>query len=316
VALIVLVSAKGSPGATTAALALAAVWPRPVLLAELDPAGGDIAAGFLRADARPSGGLLEVALAARRDLAPAEVLARCLRLSEDAEGVLLLPGLVDPGHAAALAPVWPQVAAALRGLAETDPGYDVLADAGRAPAAPALVAAADRVLLVLRPTLVQVHHAGHQLADLRHLRIEDPSHLDGPADGRMDGAGSPAVGLLLVGDRPYGPSEVQAALGAPLAGVLAHDPRAASALTDGTARGRWFDRSPLVRSARQVAATIARPGPAHRADNDEEAGAGGPSRRPRAGQRGGQPGGQRGGQRQDTGLRRVDNDLAAREVGS
>jgi hypothetical protein len=41
-ALIALAADKGSPGVTTAAVALAAVWPRRVRLAETDPAGGDL----------------------------------------------------------------------------------------------------------------------------------------------------------------------------------------------------------------------------------------------------------------------------------
>src|SRR3982074_1468642 len=45
-ALIAIASDKGAPGVTTAALALAAVWPRPVLLAECDPAGGDLVYRF------------------------------------------------------------------------------------------------------------------------------------------------------------------------------------------------------------------------------------------------------------------------------
>ena len=40
--LVVLAADKGAPGVTTAAVALAAVWPRPVLLAECDQAGGDL----------------------------------------------------------------------------------------------------------------------------------------------------------------------------------------------------------------------------------------------------------------------------------
>ena len=39
--LIVVASDKGSPGVTTTAITLAAVWPRRALLAELDPSGGD-----------------------------------------------------------------------------------------------------------------------------------------------------------------------------------------------------------------------------------------------------------------------------------
>ena len=40
--LISIASAKGSPGASTSAHVLAAVWPRPVVLAELDPVGSDL----------------------------------------------------------------------------------------------------------------------------------------------------------------------------------------------------------------------------------------------------------------------------------
>ena len=39
-AVIVLVSASGSPGVTTAAVGLALSWPRPVLLVEADPTAG------------------------------------------------------------------------------------------------------------------------------------------------------------------------------------------------------------------------------------------------------------------------------------
>jgi cellulose biosynthesis protein BcsQ len=75
-ALIAIAADKGAPGATTTALALAAVWPRPVLLAECDPAGGDLvyrlpAADGGRLDQRR--GLLSLAVAARRGLQPHQV---------------------------------------------------------------------------------------------------------------------------------------------------------------------------------------------------------------------------------------------------
>src|SRR6201990_669347 len=72
-ALIAIASDKGAPGVTTAALALAAVWPRPVLLAECDPAGGDLVYrlpagdGGRRAQRRAC---LSLAVAARRGLQP------------------------------------------------------------------------------------------------------------------------------------------------------------------------------------------------------------------------------------------------------
>ena len=53
-ALIVLASDKGSPGVTTTAITLAAVWPRRALLAELDPSGGDVALRLRGPRGRPA----------------------------------------------------------------------------------------------------------------------------------------------------------------------------------------------------------------------------------------------------------------------
>src|SRR5258708_11342673 len=72
-ALIAIAADKGAPGVTTTALALAAVWPRPVLLAECDPAGGDLVYRLPAADGSrldPRRGLLSLAVAARRGLQP------------------------------------------------------------------------------------------------------------------------------------------------------------------------------------------------------------------------------------------------------
>jgi MinD-like ATPase involved in chromosome partitioning or flagellar assembly len=253
VTVIVLASAKGSPGVTTSALAMAAVWPRRVLLADCDLAGGDLAAGLLRATAPANGGLLELALAARRGLSAQDVLARCLRLSATDDTVLLLPGLTDPRHAVALASSWPQIVAALQTMDTTEPARDVLIDAGRLPCPPELVTAADRVLLVARPSLLSVHHARHQLSAVHRHRSHGASDA---ADRQLEPAGADGIGILLVGDRPYSPSEVRSALPVPVMAVLAHDPRAATALGEGTASGRWFDRSPLMRTARRAAAAL------------------------------------------------------------
>ena len=52
--IVALFSAKGAPGTTTAAMLIASLWPRPALLADCDPAGGDIgAAPARRPDGRP-----------------------------------------------------------------------------------------------------------------------------------------------------------------------------------------------------------------------------------------------------------------------
>ena len=75
--LIVLVSPGGSPGVTTTGLALALAWPRKVVLAECDPAGGAVLAGLWRGQppaCAGSAGLVRYALLARQDagLAAAE----------------------------------------------------------------------------------------------------------------------------------------------------------------------------------------------------------------------------------------------------
>ena len=242
---IALVSIKGSPGVTTAALALGAVWSRPILVAECDPAGGDVAAGLLRGEAPPTGGLLSLAVAARRPLPPGAALGHCIRLSED-DGYLLLPGLLDPAHAAAVTPAWATIAAAFRDLGDPPVCVDVLADCGRfghdSPVD--VIVGSDVLVVVLRPTLRQVQAVRFQLPSLRAAAARTGT--------------PPEFGLLLVGDEPYGSDEVASALGVPVLATLADDPASASTLSDGAPRRRGFDRSPLIRTARNAAQRLAR----------------------------------------------------------
>lgn len=250
--LIALTGAK-SAGITTSALALAATWPGPLLLTECDPAGGDVAAGLLRgAEAGP--GLLELALATRRGLTQDQFWEHTTALSGD--GTLrLLAGLSDPAQHATLSPAWPLLTRMLRALsplgspAEGKPNdVDVLADCGRFAAGTpyGLLAAADLVLLVLRPTLSHVAHTRNRLADLQGQLA---AHAGGPP---------PELGLLIVDAGPYPPNEVAAALGVAVAGVLANDAESAAVLAGlGESRAR-FEKSPLMRSAQTVAANLHR----------------------------------------------------------
>ena len=63
--LVAVTSTKGSPGATTFALALAARWPSEAVLVEADPAGGDLGA---RCGVADDPGLASLVLAARREV--------------------------------------------------------------------------------------------------------------------------------------------------------------------------------------------------------------------------------------------------------
>ena len=153
--LIAVAADKGAPGVTTTALALAAVWPRPVLLAECDPAGGDLVyrlpgEGGDRLD--PRRGLLSLAVAARRDLQPAQLWTHAQKLRG---GLDVLLGVTSAEQGAGLEPLWGPVGSLLAGL----PQADVIADCGRlGPDGPYydLLAHAAAVVLVTRPSLGEI----------------------------------------------------------------------------------------------------------------------------------------------------------------
>jgi hypothetical protein len=117
---VALASAKGSPGVTTAAVALGAVWPYEVLVAECDPQGGDLAARFRLP---PTPGLLSLGSVARRSLDAGDVLAATQRLPGGLQ-VLLGPPWAE--QARALGRLWSALPPA---LAQLD--ADVLVDCGR-----------------------------------------------------------------------------------------------------------------------------------------------------------------------------------------
>lgn len=131
-ALIALAADKGSPGVTTAALALAAVWPRRALLAEADPAGGDLVYRTNAANGgplNPNTGLLSIAAAARRGLAADQLWDHAQPM---AGGLELLVGIGSAEQAAGLAGVWPTLGQAFATLGESPHApADVIADCGR-----------------------------------------------------------------------------------------------------------------------------------------------------------------------------------------
>lgn len=248
--IVAVTSAKGSPGVTTAALALAWVWPqvapgRRALVVDADMAGGDIAAGFLRGEVSASDGLL--AVAADRGDDPASGLWQHL-VAVDTEGTrLVLTGITDPAQARGLVPAWPGLADLFADLDDADPPVDVIIDMGRLGGSldPGEVRArADLVLLVTRSSLVSVAHARSAAPQ---LRCDHPTTTAGPA----------GLGLLVVRERhPYSAREVSAAVGLPLLGCLAWDPGVAAVFTDGAPVTRRLPRSALVRSTLPVAEAV------------------------------------------------------------
>ena len=243
-ALIAVAADKGAPGVTTACLALTLVWPRAVLLAECDPAGGDLVyrlPGARAGQLDPGRGLLSFAVAARRGLSPGQVLEHAQKLRG---GLDVLVGVVTAEQGTGLEPLWGPVGAALAGL----PGCDVIADCGRIGADGPhydLLACASSVVLVTRASLEEVVRLRERVAAvtgalaLRH-RQGIPVSVVVVADHRRFHAALTETGQALGREGA-----------ARVIGGLAYEPKSAGAL-GGEQSGR-LGRSLLLRTARDLA---------------------------------------------------------------
>jgi MinD-like ATPase involved in chromosome partitioning or flagellar assembly len=224
--LVCVTGAKGSPGATTLAAALASSVPTDtgrVLLIDADPDGGDLAAVF---GAGTNPGMVTLAAATRHRFASDDVERHAQPIGET---ISLLATPPSPDQAAST------LTNLGRGFAESLTHTPAVADLGRwrsdSPAAE-LVRAAAATVLVVRPTVAGVAHARWAFADLTSR--------------------SRRVVVATRGERPYGPEEVAEALGAESAVLVPVDRAAASAV----AGGRWARRAPLGRSVRALAHSL------------------------------------------------------------
>jgi hypothetical protein len=247
-ALIAVAADKGTPGVTTACLALTLVWPGAVLLAECDPAGGDLV--YRLPSARggqldPGRGLLSLAVAARRGLSPGQVTEHAQRLRG---GLDVLVGVVTAEQGTGLEPLWGPVGAALAGM----PDCDVIADCGRIGADGPhydLLAHASSVLLVTRASLEEVVRLRERVAAVtsalaRRHRPGIPVSVVVVADHRRFHAALTETGRAL---GPGGAARV--------VGGLAYEPKSAETL-GGEQSGR-LGRSLLLRTARDLARRLA-----------------------------------------------------------
>ncbi|MEU0155238.1 ParA family protein [Micromonospora fulviviridis] len=235
-AIIALVSAKGSPGVTTAALAAALSWHRRLVLAECDPAGGSILAGYLGGALDGPRGLGELAVGELRDgNLESAFWSQLVDLDAPRRERLLLPGVVDPAQAGSVTPLWQRFADFFTGLERGVPPYDVLVDCGRlqvaGPPWPVLRAAAV-VLLVTRAHLPDLSATR---ATVKAIERDFAEHRIPPGTLR----------LLVVGDG-HGGSEISKALRLPVIARLPHDPRTAEVLGHG---GTVRANRPLMRAA-------------------------------------------------------------------
>ena len=243
-AVIALVSAKSS-GVTTSALALTLASPRPTLLAECDPAGGTIRAGFLQGHLPAQVGLAALAAADRQGPeALAGAFEQHLRPLDQKGDRQLLAGLSGPHEAAALSGTWPALARLLQGM-DTQAGYDVIIDAGR------LLVDAGQLHQGLYPTAL-LHQADVVLLVVQGW-MDSLAACQVPArmlknELEARGSGADALGLLLVEAGPHRAHQVSGALELPVLGALPWDEPTAGHLARGLSAARGFDRSPLMRA--------------------------------------------------------------------
>jgi len=234
-----LVTPGGSAGCTTTALALTLTWPHPVILAECDPAGGDILAGLFAGHMPAPRGLLGVAFEAGRGVAAMSAEAGAQLAPLDGGGTrMFLAGLSDPRQAPGMAPAWPAIARML-----SSQPCDVIADCGRLDAGDgqpsAVLAEARLVAMVLRSSLRQIAAA--------RPRIEMLAQLLGGAE---------RLGLLLVGDKSHSYGEISRTLGIPVLASIPLDARTAAVLSDGVGRRTSLMDRPLMRAAHAAGAAI------------------------------------------------------------
>lgn len=238
--IITVCSSKGSPGVTATALAIAAVWPREVLLVEADPSGGDLAYRCASAAGGP--------LAAAPSLIGLAAAARSHQpgvLSEFAQelacGVPIIQGVATPAQGRGLANLWPTIVDTMN-----VPGLDVIIDVGRldrADSTMAFAAASDRVLVAHTSSMESVMHT-------REALLEYTSAIDSPL---LD----PRLVPLMIGPARHASADrrdvntVYADAGLPVAPAahLPLDRPALDRLEGGERAGGRLSRTLLLRAA-------------------------------------------------------------------
>ena len=273
-ALIAVAADKGAPGVTTASVALGAVWPRPVLLAECDPSGGDLLYRLPAADGGrldPRRGLLSLAVAARRGLRPSQVWEHAQKLHG---GLDVLVGVAAAEQGAGLELLWGPVGRVLAAV----PQADVIADCGRLGAdGPVydLLAQASSIVLLSGATLAEV-------VRLRERAGSVASALQKRGRARV------TIDVVIVTDykdfkaviADVGHALQQSGARARVVGGIAYEPKSAEQL-----RGEWsgrLDKSMFIRTARAIAADLSASLPVLAADGSQAATAPGAATPPAA----------------------------------
>lgn len=238
---VVVCSAKGSPGTTTTALALAAAWPAetPVVAVEADPAGGDLGIRLTgRSGALPPSPTVATLAAAARDGGEDVVRRHAIALNDQ---LSVVPGYLSPNQGRAIATLWQPLGQALR-RADVDSVVDVGRLGTSSPATP-LLNEADAAVVVVRADIASLIHARDQIhyLPIRPGTAIIPLVIGRAADSAADRAD---VDQVLAAE----------GLAVEPAAHISWDQAAVRALEAGQSpAGRALVRSKLIRSAQVVA---------------------------------------------------------------
>ncbi len=237
---VALFSGKGSPGVTTLACCIGAVWPskRRVVLMEADPAGGDLSTRFLLASGP---GVMSLALSARNhNTGTVEIDSHVQQLPG---GLEVLVGPSSSDSALSL----DREVAALSSLIGLSPGeVDIIVDCGRlSPALPgqmAVVERADVAIMVLPPQTGAAAHAEHVVT-----RIDK---------ARSRWQGEEPVKLVVCGRGEVKSEELAAVLDMELLGTVPDDYKGAAIACGQPGSTAVFARSAIIRSAASIVENI------------------------------------------------------------
>jgi hypothetical protein len=233
--LVAVCTAGGSAASTTTAVALAAMLPAgyPTLLAECDPTGGDVAAW---AQLPTTPGWSSAVSGGDRSW---EAIAEHAQQLPSGLRVMAAPARAAQAHTAVS-----EAARGFAGLLVAASDVVTVADCGRVEfEAPLWAAPAQLTLLLVRQSVVsapatvpRVDRAIEALGVLRSACRQ--------------------VGVVLIGGAPYRSSEIAAALGTELFGVLPEDASGAALVAGGWTVGKRASRSPLARAAAELGSRV------------------------------------------------------------
>ena len=234
--LVAVFEAAGTAASTTTSLLLAASMPvgQPVICAECDPSGGDLAAW---AELRQTPGWATAVAAGDRSWNGLRT-----HLQQMPSGLSVLAA---PSQTRVARTVVREAVGRFGALLGSMPDVLTVADCGRLGAEPpAWLEPASLLLMLVRQaptstgaTVARVDRAAEAMDRLR------------PMNSR--------IGVVVIGARPYEPQQVIDVVGGELLGVLPEDPVGAGLAAGAWTVGRGASRSALARATRPLAATLA-----------------------------------------------------------